>query len=243
MRLALVKLFDSLCRRITWRKLDTVLEQAAQGSKEFFFVQIGANDGVIYDPIHSFVKRLGWKGILVEPVKCYYDQLKQNYSGNSGLLYENAAIADKAETRDFYRIKEGLDFLPSWCNGLGTLHLDVLLTHKWAIPNIEDYLIKEQVHCITFESLMEKYNIAKFDLLVIDTEGHDYQILRQIDFTRFRPRVLLYEHQYINRSDRQDCEKTLKDEGYLLSKHLGNTLAYQRALTKKKTKARAIQSF
>ncbi|MGH8487310.1 MAG: FkbM family methyltransferase [Gammaproteobacteria bacterium] len=35
------------------------------------------------------------------------------------------------------------------------------------------------------------------DILSIDTEGHDHEILRQIDFESVRPRVLLYGHEYI----------------------------------------------
>lgn len=225
-RLALVKFFDKICQLNRWRKLDQILENAAQTSKDFLFVQIGANDGVIYDPINRFVNQYNWKGVLVEPVKSYFDQLTQNYHGLTRLRFENAAISSADGQRQFYRIKDGIDFLPSWCNGLGTFHLDVLLTHKWAIPNIEDYVVAETVTTITLASLLKKYAIDELDLLVIDTEGHDYEIIRQIDFDRLCPKILLYEHQYIDPADRSHCQDLLKNRGYELAFHQGNTLAY-----------------
>ncbi len=225
-RLVLVKLFDKFCRLLKWKKLDKVLNQVAQTNKNLFFVQIGANDGVIYDPIHEHVAKHNWQGVLVEPVPHYFEQLKTNYASHPNLTFENVAISNKNEQRDFYRIREGLDFLPEWCNGLGTFNLDVLLTHKWAIPNLEDYVVTEQVSCITLSELLDRHAIQHIDLLLIDTEGFDYQIIQQIDFAQTRPGILLYEHEYFNQQERTECEQRLKQFGYQLSHHLGNTLAH-----------------
>jgi len=225
-RLALVKLFDKLCRINRWWTLDSVLTQAACNNTDLFFVQIGANDGVIYDPINKFVTQHQWRGVLVEPVDHYFEQLKNNYANCPKLSFEQAAISNKNEVRDFYRVRENLDFLPDWCNGLGTFNLDVLLSHKWAIPDIEDYVITEQVTCMTFADLLKKHNIQHIDLLLIDTEGFDDQILQQVDLSKTRPGILLYEHQYISQHERAECEQRLKQHGYKLSHHMGNTLAY-----------------
>ena len=226
LRLALVKVFDSLCKIQRWRQLEKILSRAAENSDDFFFIQIGANDGVIYDPIYQFVRQYNWSGILVEPVPCYFNRLLMNYQGNPNLHFENVAISDKDEQRDFYRVQEGLDFLPEWCNGLGTFKLDVLLTHKWAIPNLEDYVVKEIVECLSLDSLLKKYAVNKIDLLLIDTEGYDYQVLRQLDLDFIRPNFLLYEHQYISQEKRLICENRLEQAGYKFSNHMGNTLAY-----------------
>lgn len=228
MRIFLVRMFDRLCRLPKWRQLDKVLTQAAESSNDFFFVQIGANDGVIYDPIHQYVNRYHWDGLLVEPVRCYFEKLKANYRNNPQLIFENAALSDKQETRTLYRIQEGLDFLPAWCHGLATFHLDVLLTHKWAIPNIEDYVVTERVNCLTLASLLHQHSVKKIDLLVIDTEGHDYNIIKQIDFEALKPKILLFEHQYLSVQQKADCERLLQERHYMASKHMGNTLAYLR---------------
>lgn len=226
LRIALVKRFDCLCRMPRWRTLECIMKQAVEKRNELFFIQIGANDGIIYDPIHPYIQQSNWRGVLVEPVRTYFDRLKENYRSNDRLIFENVAISDCDEIRDFYRIRDEAHFLPEWCRGLGTFDLNVLLTHRWAIPDLERYVVREKVECISFNHLIEKHRIGKIDLLLVDTEGYDYEVLKQVDFDTLAPEILLYEHQYIEKQRRLHLEKGLKNHGYRLSSHFGNTLAY-----------------
>ncbi|MGH8476095.1 MAG: FkbM family methyltransferase [Methylococcales bacterium] len=224
--MALVKGFDHVCRMSRWRTLERILTKAVEQGNELFFVQIGANDGVIYDPIHAFVRKSNWRGVLVEPVRVYFDRLKENYRDNDRLSFENVAISDRRERRDFYRIQENIPFLPEWVNGLGTFDRDILMTHTWAIPDLDRYVVNETIECISFRNLIEKHRVEKIDLLVVDTEGYDHEILKQVDFDTLAPAILLYEHQYIDRQQRLKLENSLIARGYQLSWHFGNTLAY-----------------
>ena len=226
LRLAFVRGFDRLCRMARWTTLERIMLKAVAKRNALFFVQIGANDGVIYDPIHRFVQQSEWRGLLVEPVRLYFDRLRENYRDNERLVFENVAISSCREVRDFYRVKENVPYLPKWCDGLGTFDLEILLTHKWAVPDLERYVVKEQIQCISLNDLIEKHQIAKIDLLLVDTEGYDYEILKQIDFEKFAPGILLYEHQYIDKNKRLGFENELEGRGYRISRHLGNTLAY-----------------
>src|SRR5688500_19325979 len=72
---------------------------------DFFFVQIGSNDGKTGDPLYEYIKECKWKGILVEPVPYLFEKLKQTYRGFEGLLFENSAIDTKDGYRTFYRIE------------------------------------------------------------------------------------------------------------------------------------------
>ncbi len=168
----------------------------------------------------SLARHPGGAGGLLFP------EAQGEYRDNLRLVFENLAISDRDEVRDFYRIREGIDYLPSWCDGLGTFHREVLLSHRWAIPAIEDYVVTEQVHCVSLADLLAKHAVERLDLLSIDTEGHDYTILQQIDFDRLKPSLILYEHQYIDPADRACWEEKLRGLGYALTRHLGNTLAF-----------------
>ncbi|MGH8487776.1 MAG: FkbM family methyltransferase, partial [Gammaproteobacteria bacterium] len=148
------------------------------------------------------------------------------YRGHPNLIFENAAISDREEQRTLFRIREDCDYLPQWCAGLGSFHREVLLSHRWAIPDLERYVVEEIVHCVTLSSLLRKHAVTRVDVLCIDTEGHDHEILRQIHFESVRPRVLLYEHEYMRRVERERCEAMLAGRGYALSRRLGDTLAY-----------------
>ena len=55
-----------------------------------FFIQVGANDGVINDPLHPLVKSLKWQGILIEPQqRVFKDRLLKVYQDIPGLAFEN----------------------------------------------------------------------------------------------------------------------------------------------------------
>jgi FkbM family methyltransferase len=172
------------------------------------------------------VNRYRWRGILVEPLPDCFARLQANYRGDPKLIFENLAISGKEEIRPFYRIKQGLDYLPEWCRGLGTFNQDVLLTHRWALPDIERYVECVQVPCISLGALLEKHGVKAIDLLQIDTEGYDYEIIKQIDFVRFKPALVSFEHEYIPPRDWEICKGLLKGQGYSMTHHLGNTLAY-----------------
>ncbi len=221
----IIKVFDPILRHHSWGYLDSVLEEL-ESVDDLFFVQIGANDGVVHDPFYRHICSNDWRGILVEPVRYYYDRLKQNYVGNTKLIFENSAISSCDEVRSFYRIKEGLDFMPAWSEGLGSFRLDVLLKHKRLIPSIENYIVEESVECISFATLLARHAVDKVDLLMIDTEGYDFEILKQIDFGCIKPRVIIYEHKHLSCQERRECANLLEGCDYRLQSHFSNTLAY-----------------
>jgi hypothetical protein len=49
---------------------------------------------------------------------------------------------------------------------------------------------------------------------VIDTEGHDWEILRAFDFTRFHPALVMFEHQHLSANDKAAAYALLKTQGY-----------------------------
>lgn len=60
---------------------------------DFFFVNIGANDGISNNPIYPFLRDHGWGGIAVEPLEPLFAELERNYRGFPRVILERAAIA------------------------------------------------------------------------------------------------------------------------------------------------------
>jgi len=226
----LSKLANDLFYRVyrpEWRAFDElVTKHSADSSSSFFFVQIGANDGVTHDFLHRYIKKYRWRGILVEPVPAYCDLLRAHYQGVPAVVIEQSAISISEGTRTLYRIDDAAAELPAWSKGLASLHLDVIKKHRWLIPDLEDAIVAEPVCCITLATLIRKHQVEKIDLLSVDTEGHDFEVIKQIDFARFIPRMIIYEHKHLRRETRRHCENLLTAQGYQLTKHLSNTLAY-----------------
>lgn len=193
-----------------------------------FFVQIGAMDGVSFDPIHPLVTDLGWSGLLVEPLPDLFERLQTTYEGVSGLMFENCAVADHTGSVDLFRIPPEVverGDLPEWADGVSSLFNDrnVLGGHKasaedWAV--IQRERVAQSVRCMTLTDLLERHAIDHIDLLQIDTEGADWMVLRQVPFERLRPAVIHMEHYNLPDAERhQAIDLLLKWEYAIRADH------------------------
>ena len=150
------------------------MNEYAKTVDDFSFIQIGANDGKMADPLYNWIKKYGWKGILVEPQKKGFEKLKINYRNNKkNLIFENVAISDKNGTRDLFKVKDG-QIKESWQKGIATFCPDRNALKGFGKNNIT----KETVQCITFDTLISRNKVNRIDLLQIDVEGYEYFVLK-----------------------------------------------------------------
>lgn len=195
-------------------RIEAYINDYSTNSKKFSFVQIGANDGITGDPIYKFIRRDQWTGVLIEPVSYLFEQLKSTYQNiNTHLHFENIAVAKEKGWKDFYYIEDYTpdETLPVWLKLLGSFNKDHLssLEEKYGV------IIKSmKVPCDTVNSILEKYNLFNLDLLHIDTEGYDFEIIQSIDFSKFRPKMIFYEHRHLNNEDKILCLSFLRRERY-----------------------------
>lgn len=183
-----------------------------------FFVEVGSNDGEQHDHLHAMIHERSWRGLMVEPVPYVFRRLERNYGALDRVALENAAVADRDGTLPFFHLIEASEadhaMLPDWYDALGSFSREVIANHRDQIPDIEERIVEIEVPCLTFESLCREHGIAEIDLLVIDTEGYDHEILKGIDFERFRPRLVIYEHFHLRPADRGASRERLHLAGY-----------------------------
>jgi FkbM family methyltransferase len=158
--------------------------------QDFFFVQIGANDGKRYDPINAIVKRERLKGLAIEPIPSIFEDLKITYRDYPTVKVLNVAIHKNLKKAAIYRVDMSTKKYPQWCHGTASFNKE---HHKKSNIPDED-IIEEWVDCISFEELFNNYCNRKIDLLQIDTEGYDFEIIKTIDFTRVKPTIISFEH-------------------------------------------------
>ncbi len=157
--------------------------------KNFVFLQIGANDGVRFDPINFIIKKLGLTGFCVEPIPEYFAELERNYAGNDKVKCINFAIHSQTGKINMYRHVRTSDS-KSWTNGIASVNPE-----HYKLNNLESNVIeKVEVDAITFEDLFSKMRIQKIDLLVMDTEGYDYELLKMYPFESHKPKIIQFEH-------------------------------------------------
>lgn len=168
-------------------------------ASEAQFVQIGSNDGKSgADPLNRLLKtRKKWKALFVEPVPYLFARLRANYGNASRFAFENAAINDGRQAT-FYWVPESakaaLPNLPAWAEELGSFDRNHIIKH---VPEVEPFIQAEEINGLTLEQLFAKHRLRHIDVLHIDTEGHDYKILSQLDLETIRPAIILFEHLHL----------------------------------------------
>jgi FkbM family methyltransferase len=227
-RYRLIKVKPALNRRYECHLklgLEGILAYQLLRSEDFFFVQIGANDGMRADDISEFVKKHKLKGIVIEPLQDMFSALVDNYRDYPEVTPINAAIDVADRVRKLYRIDPALKGIPDWCQGIASFDKSHVMSAEKKIPAIKDHIIEEKVRCISFPSLMQEYGINKIDLLQIDAEGHDYEIIKSIDFDAVQPGVIRYEESGLSRDDKWKCLNLLMDRGYKIFSERNDIIA------------------
>ncbi|MFW6078226.1 MAG: FkbM family methyltransferase, partial [Gemmatimonadota bacterium] len=85
------------------------------------------------------------------------------------------------------------------------------------------------VPCLTFDDLCERHGLTDVDLLHIDAEGTECEILRQVDFGRTHPAIVIYEHVQLTPGEKALARRILVRAGYDTIEKGDDTIAVHRA--------------
>jgi FkbM family methyltransferase len=205
-------------------------------ANKLYVIQIGANDGITHDPIHKFIKRDNWRGVLLEPQSYVYETfLKKIYAKNRGIHTLCAAIGPEDGKQQLYKI--GFSNM-RWATGLASFQKENVekafssgyvqakcMRYQIPLPDESEYIISDEVTMISPETLMKNYSIAHIDLLQIDAEGYDYEVIKMFKIQQFRPRAIVFEHTHLSEDDKTSCFQHLKANEYKIASFGSNTVA------------------
>ena len=204
--------------------LESVLGLLRQRQPAPFVLQIGAMDGVRFDPLFPIVTVGGWRGLIVEPLPDLYRRLVDNHRGHSGFEFVNVAVTEANGVRPIYRvdpeaIRDGRT--PDWAVGISSFFNDRnslggVLTSAEDFARVKPFVIQEEVQCVTLPELLSSHRVERIDLLQIDTEDYDYRIIQQMDFARHRPAVIHLEHYVLPQEEKRACFSLLLGHGYVV---------------------------
>ncbi len=179
----------------------------------FYFVQVGANDGVRSDNLRHLIVEHRLKGLLIEPLPDQFERLCHNYSGHSQLTFENCAVAHENGQQPLYRIKEDAP-VPDWAHGLATFDISKLTVQQSKIPNILKYTDTITVPTLTMAALLEKHSIRRVTLLQVDVEGFDHEIIKLTFEAGCYPEIINYEACHLLPKERLACRRLLLQHSY-----------------------------
>jgi FkbM family methyltransferase len=208
--------------------LDYVISAQLTKSEHFYFVQIGANDGITFDPIHELIRRYKLPGLLVEPLPEVFQQLLSNYTELTELAFEQCAIAQyDGETR-LYRPRPDAP-LPKWNDCVSSMSRSHVLGHlgRTNRKHIEEVMVP----CLTLSSLLKRHNVTDVTLLQIDVEGFDCEIVKMALESGLRPQIINYEYVAAPPVEQAACKRMLADSGYKFIDVGSDTLAIRQTVS------------
>jgi FkbM family methyltransferase len=167
-----------------------------KGLKSGFFVEFGATDGLSLSNTLQLEKNLDWKGILVEPGRNWKEKLTINR--NCHIDFRCVA----AKTGDL------VPFIESSSPELSTIK-----GFEGIDENFRETSKSYDVESVSLEDLLDENKAPKIiDYLSIDTEGSEFLILENFNFSKYKFRVITCEHNFTE--NREKIFKLLSKNGY-----------------------------
>lgn len=157
------------------------------------FIEIGACD---FDNLDLLLDR-GWKGIFVEPIPEYCNSLRNKVLTHNTEFVDvvQAAITNKDGTIEMDTVPGG----PGWMRGISHISSEILdntvsgLVKKNAPGRMETIT----VDAMRMDTLIDKYDVKRIDLLQMDVEGHELIILNDYSW-KIKPSYVRIEHKFVD---------------------------------------------
>jgi len=142
-----------------------------------FFVDVGAYHPLELSNTYLLYKR-GWNGVNIDINSLsidYFNSIRHND------ININIAVSDKKSIKSFYYQKEK--------SPLNTLNF------KLAGKHFSNNFKKKKIKSDTLNSIIDKtkFKGKKIDFLNIDAEGNDFQVLKGLNFERYKPKLICVE--------------------------------------------------
>lgn len=194
--------------------IHALLKERGRRGEPTFVLQIGAMDGKSADPVHDALMRNDWPALLVEPVADYFAQLQETYRDRPLVRLAPVAVAGHSGETPFYRVRPDAmadGRVPGWGRGASSLYAD---RNALGWDHVRPHVVTETVPCLTLPDLLARFSVTHIDVLQIDAEGHDFAILRQLDFAAYRPAIINMEIVNLPADEQAACRALLDANGY-----------------------------
>ena len=153
------------------------------------FLEFGATNGIDLSNSYTLEKYLNWRGVLSEPSPQWYDELKKNRP-HTNIITECIWSESNKE----------LNFFVSDVGVLSSLE-DFKESDKISMPGNTKERLKSgkntTVKTISLNDVIEKqFDYKTPSYISVDTEGSEYEILKNFNFKKYRPLVFTIEHNF-----------------------------------------------
>lgn len=150
-----------------------------------FFVEFGSCDGVHLSNTLLLETDYQWTGILAEPSKNFYPDILNNRT----CIIDNRAVFSESNLNlEFSYFPNQSDI-----SGITDSFVDGKMNKKRKKELSETYTVST----ISLEDLLNEHNAPKnIDYLSIDTEGTEFSIIQNFNFSNYFIDIITIEHNY-----------------------------------------------
>ena len=190
------------------------------------FIQVGANDGKVGDPLYRYILNYPWHGILVEPQPDIFAKLRENYAAIANrLIFENIAIATGLSIAMYKNPSSHPN--PEAAFLVSTSPQVAARSFRLRAQDLERFFVP----CATLDELVRKHSMSNIDVLQIDAEGGDFDVLKTLDLSKTSPLIVQFEHGHLTPQEISGAVDYLNSHGYrvLYGGHQIDTLALHKS--------------
>lgn len=149
-----------------------------------YFIEIGASDGIHFSNTYLLETQYNWKGICCEPIPRQFEKLTVNRPKS---LCCNRAVYGTRDNIIEFDIANNYDLL----SGIS----EYIDRHK---SSVDENKTTIQIKTITLLDILDKANAPRFiEYMSLDTEGSEYEILKNFNFEKYIFGLIDVEHNYI----------------------------------------------
>ena len=149
-------------------------------------VECGAVDGIFQSLTYDLYRTARWLTYNFEPNILMFNDLVINRIGDVNL---NLALSNE--------IGEVNLFIPNESDK-GYKNSNCSLDEEFVKNKNEEVYKGQPVKTITFDKFVQDYKIKKIDFMVLDVEGHEFEVLERFKHSAVIPRVLLLETAFLD---------------------------------------------
>lgn len=192
-----------------------------QATRPIAIIQVGAFDGRFADGLEPILRQPGnYRALLVEPQQTAYQSMLDHYTMRTDICFANVAVTAEDGDVTLYTSVEGASPFAT-----------ILPKHRKNVSNTSGGVRQVVVPGFTVEKLLKTYDLSDPDLLMVDTEGFDFEVVRQfLSSGRTPPSVIQLESYHLSRNDRKDLRTLLEEKKYTFADAGHDTICFHESI-------------